>query len=97
MPPVLLHIVLLAVLAVPMAVAWLRGQPGHQATAAAWAVGLLFVAGLWLAHAIVSSGLLFWRSRTHRLTLAVVVALQIASALIVLGALYLGAWILGAT
>ncbi len=95
MPPVLLHIVLLAVLAVPIAVAWLPGQPGHQATAAAWALGLLFAAALWLAHVIVSSGLLIWRARAHKLTMAAVVGVQAASAAIVASVLYLGAWILG--
>jgi len=93
--PVLLHVTLLALLAVPIVVAWLPGQPGHQATAAAWALGLLFVGGLWLAHAMVSSGLLFWRHRTHNLTLPAVVALQLISAILVLGLLYLGAWLFG--
>jgi len=93
--PLLLHIALLGMLALPIAVKWLPGQPGHQATAAAWAVGLMFVAGLWLAHALVSSGLLIWRARTHNLTLAAVLSLQAGSAAIVASVLYLGAWIFG--
>lgn len=95
MPPILLHIVILLSLAAPIVVSWSKGQPAHQATAAAWAVGLLFMAGLWLTYAILSSGLIIWRYRVRRPTLLMVLGLHIASALILVVVFYLAAWILG--
>jgi len=91
-----LHLAILALLAVPIVQAWMAGQPGHQATAAAWAVGLLFVAGLWLAQFVVSTGLLVWRYRVRRPTMLVVVGIHVASAAVIVAVLYISAWFMNA-
>lgn len=94
MHPVLFHLILLVLLALPVLFPLMQGQPGHQATAAAWAIGLLFLAGLWLAHTVVSSGLLIWRYRVRRPTVLTVLGLHIISAVTVVSLLYFIAWIL---
>lgn len=90
MSAILLHIVLLLLLAFPIINAWLSGQPGsHQATAAAWAVGLLMMAGVWAGYMLLSTGLLIWRFRVRRPSLPMVLGLHIVSAAGILMALYL--------
>lgn len=91
--PALLHVLLLVLLALPILFMWLPGQPGHQATAAAWAVGLLFLAGLWLGHSLVSSGLIIWRYRVSVPTLLTVLGMHVISASVIGTLLYLVAWI----
>lgn len=95
MHPVLLHILLLVLLAVPVLLAWLPGQPGHQATAAAWALGLLFYAGLWATQLVISSGLIIWRSRVGRLKVTTVIAMHAVSAIIIVACLLVAAWAFG--
>lgn len=86
---IFIHILILAILAIPIVMGLLQGQPGqHQATAAAWAVGLLMMAGLWIPQAVISTGLLIWRYRRRKPSVALLFGLHIISALlVVVGAL----------
>ena len=92
MYPVLLHLTILALLAVPIVRDWMAGQPGHQAAAAGWAIGLLFLAGLWLTQFVLSTGLLVWRYRVRRPTLLLVIGIHVLSAAIIVAVLYTAAW-----
>lgn len=79
MPPLLLHTLLLLLPAIPLLVIFLQGQPGHQATAAAWAVGLLFLAGLWLVHVVLSTVLILVLRRSRPLNSVRILVMHAAS------------------
>jgi hypothetical protein len=95
MHPILTHVVILLILVIPILSEFSTGQPGHQASAAAWAVGLLFLAGLWVCHAIISSGLAIWRYRARALSSLKVAGLHCISAVIILAVLFLWAVFFG--
>jgi len=56
MKPISVHILVLTVLLMPVLVSIFSGSPGgHQATTAAWVLGILYVGAAYLGYAILAS------------------------------------------